>query len=327
MINNTIVLDILNNQNYKNLNLDCKVSDYEFNNSEHVFVYYDGEKLNFFLHKDASHVIKIRLNIIVPYIEPYFNIIKPNRPISFILGLGDSDEKSHNKNIPIICFTKKSNLNNILIPNIDFFMGTMITQIINVSNNDIDFNKKIDGSCFAGSSTGTMIDNKRVRYCLKMAGKENHFAKITDITQGSLSEWKSIFPKIESIIENNYYNIQNQLQYKILINIDGNTLCYSRLYWQILSNSAVVYLEPDTSYTQFFDTKILSNFYFSSSLNNIDNIHNYILDKNNEDKIIKMKIEGKKYLQNCFEDYINNKEKFLSSILVYILHELIENNT
>lgn len=325
---NKIVLDILNSQKYDGFHINYNVSDYEFDNPEHVFVYYDNQKLYCYGHKDASYVIKIRLNLVMPYIESYFNIKKPNRSISFILGLGDSDENSNNKKIPIICLTKKSDINNILMPNIDFFTGTMATQITEVMNNDVNFYEKFDGSCFAGSSTGSMAENKRVRYCLSIAKNPQHFAKITQITQGSLSEWKSVYPEIESIIHNyNYYSIRDQLKYKILTNIDGNTLCYSRLYWQILSNSAVVYLEPDRSYTQFFDTKILSNFYFTSSLNDINDIYNYILDSNNTKEIIEMKTRGKKYLQDSFEGYMENKEKFLSSILVYILDKLIESNT
>jgi hypothetical protein len=323
---NPTVLSILHNQDYSNFNIHCQVSDYDFENPEHVFIYYDKHRLHFFGHKEASYVIKVRLNIMLSYIQSYFYTRKPNAQIGFILGLGDSDEKSNSKNIPIISFTKKSNINNILIPNVDFFTGTIHTHLTDVNRYDIDFNSKIDGSCFAGSSTGLMNGNKRVRYCLSRLNKNNHLAKITGITQGTLGEWQSVFPDIESIIDNNYCTIQNQLHYKIVANIDGNTLCYSRLYWQILSNSAVVYIEPDTTYTQFFDTDKLSKFYFISSIEEVDNVYNYILDNNNRDIINKMNLDGQKYLKDCFDGYLLNKEQFLSNILVYVLDRLIESN-
>jgi hypothetical protein len=323
---NTIIQRILDNQQYDGYNLKYNISNYTFTNKEHILIHYDVKDLHFFHHKDAGYVIKVRFNTIIPYLQSYFRIRKPNTPISFIMGLGDFDENPTDNDLPVLCFAKKINLKNILIPNIDFFSGTINTHIKNVSNYDIDFNQKINGSCFAGSSTGSMENNKRIRYCLSVSEKTNHVAKITDLTQGSLNEWKSYYPTIESIIDNKYYNTLDQLQYKILVNIDGNSLCYSRLYWQILSNSAVVYVEPDTSYTQFFDTDELNKFYFTSSIENVDNVYNYILDSNNYNQIMEMKSNGKKYLQNCFQPYLENKEQFLSNVFVSILDRLIERN-
>ena len=324
---NSIVQNILSNQQYNGYDLKHDISNYTFLNKEHILVHYDTKNLHFFHHEDAGYVIKVRFNTVAPYIQSYFSIKKLDTPISFILGLGDFDDSPIDSNIPVLCFAKKTNLKNILIPNVDFFNRDMNKYINNVTNYDINFDKKINGSCFAGSSTGRSIgDNKRVRYCLSVSDKADHVAKITDLIQGSLEEWKSYYPTIESIIDKRYYNISDQLQYKILVNIDGNSLCYSRLYWQILSNSVVVYVEPDRSYTQFFDTHELNKFYFTSSIENIDNVYGYILDPNNHNEMTEMKSNGKKYLQNCFQSYLENKEQFLSNVFVYILDRLIESN-
>ena len=43
------------------------------------------------------------------------------------------------------------------------------------------------------------------------------------------------------------------MKHKFLVNIDGYAACYSRLYWQMASNSIPVYLIRDTQYEQLHD--------------------------------------------------------------------------
>lgn len=323
---NKLVNKILSEQRYDGYKLHFNYLDYNITNPEYVLFNYDIEKLHFYFHKDASIVIKKRFEMIIPYIISYFNHRTPDKKINFIFNLGDFDKTETHKDIPVICFTKKKYLDHILVPNIDFFGGMINTHINSVNQYDIDFALKINGSCFAGSSTGYMPCNKRVRYCLSMADKSNHYAKITDITQGSLSEWQEYFPNITDVVKNTYFETQNQLKYKILVNIDGNTLCYSRLYWQILSNSAVVYIEPDSSSTQFFDTKELEDCYYTSSIDHVNDLYEYILNPQHTEKIKQTKIKHQTYLQDCFSEYFEDNIKFLSNIITYIFDELLRSN-
>lgn len=322
---NHIIKNILSQQRYTGYKLNFNYIDYTLDNPEYVLFQYDTQDLHFTFHKNASIVIKKRFEMMIPYIVSYFNARKPNNNINFILNLGDFDNTEVHPDIPLICFTKKKYLDHILIPNIDFFNGMMLNHINNVKIYDINFDQKINGSCFAGSSTGYIPCNKRVRYCLSVIENTNHYAKITDLTQGSLSEWQSHFPNISSIIDHKFLRIEDQLKYKILLNIDGNTLCYSRLYWQILSNSAVVYLEPDTSSTQFFDTPEMQECYFISSMEHTNALYEYILNPNHRQKIIDQKSKNQKYLQDCFSEYIINNAKFLSDIMIHIFDQLNSN--
>jgi len=324
-MNNTIE-KILLDQKYTGYNLNFSVNNYDFTDTEKVLFEYDLNNIHFFIHPEASQVIKIRINYILPYIQKYFYSKSPNKKISFLVHLGDSNQKYTNINIPIISFAKKKYLPDILIPNVDFFTGLFKTLLGQTIHYDIEFDQKITGSCFAGSSTGQMECNKRIRYCLSMQNKPNTYAKITSLLQGSLDEWSKIFPNIVNIIDQTYMSIEDQLKYKVLVNIDGNTLCYSRLYWQILSNSIPVYIEPDSSSTQFFDTDEMKKYYFISSIDDTTSLYEYILNNNHQEQILLSKQKAKIYLYNCFDDYMTNSEIFLNNIFTYIFDNLLTNN-
>ena len=316
---------ILNDQHYTSYNLNTDFID--LISDEHIFLSCSQEKIDFTFKQNISDGIMNRFKIVLPYLQKYFNRnVEPGKKYNFVLGLGDVEYNSYGNNIACISLSKKEYMKNILLPNIDFFSKLILLLFSAVSDNDISYESKIDASVFAGASTGgTDIYNKRVRYCLLM-NHFPHYAKITDLCQGSLKDWEVIFPNINSVIDSDPLKIKDQLQYKILVNIDGNTLCYSRLYWQMLSNSIPVYIEPDTSTKQFFDRPEIRDCYFSSSIIHAQqNIDNLLL--HTDKTIIDTKIQnGIKYCEKYFSDYKNDPEQVIEYIITHILNRLIYSN-
>lgn len=316
---------IINAQDYTGFDLQAGFT--HLLSHEHIFISCSRGKIDFTHSTDISDGIKNRLQLIIPYLQRYFaNIPNTNIAYNFILGLGDAENLCYPSHIPCISLSKKEYMRNILIPNIDFFSKALLLSLDTVKDTDLSFDAKVNGSVFAGASTGRGDScNKRIRYCLAM-NNDNNYAKITNLCQGSLEYWQSIYPNITSILDSTFLDIKDQLKYKILINIDGNSLCYSRLYWQLASNSIPVYIEPDTSTQQFFDRPEMKDGYFSALIDEAPYLIQFIID-NPTSNIVQDKIRaGQDYCQNYFSEYCANPEDVLSYIVSKIFTNLIEKN-
>jgi hypothetical protein len=315
---NSTIISILKKQDYYNFGSDIlNLEDEEFlfnyiAETRHLDIKYYG--LN------PSHGLINRLNIVSPFIVHYFNTNNIQKNCKFIFNLGDC-VRNTTKSIPTLCFSKGLKSNAILVPNIDFFTNAII-KILNLAQEDISYSDKIDGSIFAGESTGPKENNTRIKYCLDVAkrGSHNHLAKITNLCQASKEEWTKIYGNLDQIFFR-HISIRDQMRYKILTNIDGNTVCYSRLFWQMMSNSIPVYINKNTE-IQLFDYFDYSDSYFSSTLESYWNDYSFILDPKNDviiqDKIIK----GQNYCNLLFGGYLQDPNVYIHEILKYIFHQL-----
>jgi hypothetical protein len=263
-----------------------------------------------------SQSIMIRLNLVLPYIGQ--SIVK-YVPIGsgIILCLGDILQKSYNKNFPVICFSKKQNTNAFLIPNIDFFTKSIYSDLRTTAQ-DSPFQHKQNKSLFIGASTGDFDNNTRVKYGISCIDNHQHSAYLSFLCQHPEPEWIEKYPQILSLLHSPI-SVQEQLKNKIVVNIDGNTVCWSRLYWQMNSSSVPVYINPCENQIQFFDYIDKTNCYMKCSLDNCFSTYDYILDSNNLDEMLKIISNGQQYCKNLFDDYLNRPDEFLQEIIDSIL--------
>lgn len=264
-----------------------------------------------FNNKDlVSPGIYTRLDVILPYIMQ-FSKENPNNNFKIILSLGDEQKKDYNTTIPHVCFTRPKSMSGILIPNIDFFTGHMKTYFdIARSAKPGDINRSI----FCGASTGPLKNNTRIEYCLWSLDQPEHEGYITHLVQHSLMDFYNEYPAIKSVLTP-YKSLQDQLRYDTLVNIDGNTLCWSRLYWQIASSSLPVYVNRTLDYVQFFDYYDPSECYIELTL---EDCKQGKFDVNNFDakQIIK---NGQNYYTKVFSEYVENPTQYLQDIINRVL--------
>jgi hypothetical protein len=254
------------------------------------------------------------------YIIPIFgDSISKYVPIGdgIIINLGDLIARSYNTKYPVLCFSKIKDVNAITIPNVDFFTNYLQNTFKQVEN-DIPFHKKESGSIFSGASTGNLDNNTRTKYALSCVGNDRHHGYLSHICQWTMQEWLDRYPTIQSLVRGQI-PLSEQLRYKIVVNIDGNTLCWSRLYWQMKSNSIPVYINPNKEHVQFFDYINKDDCYISSSLDDCFNTYDYILDSKNAEHVAQVIQNGKKYCDNLFNGFIENKQAFLQNIVDSIL--------
>lgn len=314
MINDVIRSIIVNQTN--NLNFDY--NDDIKSNVETISVLINNSSVAFTVHDNANHGIKQRLLMITPYIQTYARLYNPQN-FEFKLFLGDKLHLCDNVP-PILCFAKDIEMHNgILIPNIDFLNFSMSKHLSN-SINDIIFTNKQHSSIFIGASTGDFINNTRALYCQKILNHDRHYGYINNLCQNTYNNWIGEYPFISQCLHKSM-SLKQQMQHKILINIDGNTLCYSRLYWQICSNSIPVYINKDR-WISFFDLIDNSNTYISCSLEESISVLDKILDEYSQDQIDQINYFGKEYYNTAFREYHSNPAKTMQTIMNLTLDNL-----
>ena len=143
-------------------------------------------------------------------------------------------------------FCKLSDQNVITIPNVDFYSRALESALHEAYTRDVSYTNKANSSFFAGASTNP----KRMEYCEKMLTSDKHEAVITNVV-GDVK--RNDWPNFERYVQPHFIPHSEQMKHKFLVNIDGYAACYSRLYWQMASNSIPVYLNRDTSYEQLHD--------------------------------------------------------------------------
>ena len=285
---------------------------------EDIIVDINNNKINIHSSHDLNEGNKYRLSLVLPYIVN--TIQKYNKSVKFIFAIGDILKKDYG-NVPVICFSKKKHINGILIPNIDFFTG-VIYSVLNESSNDIDYLEKQNSSIFVGSSTGSFQNNTRILYGSKCLQIPRHKCIISNLCQASESEWTNNYPYVLKLISQPL-TIKEQLNNKIVINIDGNTLCWSRLYWQMNSNSIPVYINQNNEDIQLFDYLNHDGTYISSNLDNSIQVLDSILDSYSYREISEINKCGKEFCNQNFQEYLINPKNFLQNVINSIFDRIL----
>jgi len=285
---------------------------------EDILLGYREDKISIGSSKELTEGNRHRLALIMPYIQNYINKYNP-KTLDIIISLGDILKKSY-PGIPTICLSKYKDVSGILIPNIDFFTGVIYTTLKH-SNNDISYDQKNNSSIFAGSSTGPFKNNTRILYGKKCLESDHHFCHISNLCQANHSSWIAEYPFIDKLVTDGC-DIKSQLSHKIVVNIDGNTVCWSRLYWQMNSNSVPVYINKTDKDLQFFDYGDSSGCYVECSLEESIQTIDAILNSYNSDQIEEINSKGKNFCNVYFGDYLEDPEQFLQDIINDILSKI-----
>ena len=160
--------------------------------------------------------------------------------IKFLFFPHDNTSCYENNEHYTICFSKIKHQNFITAPNIHLLGGMLDAELNAIKQHDISFEEKEKSSIFVGGPQG----KKRGDYVYSLSGNSKHIGLLTN----------------RPII-----SIPYQLRYLFQINIDGHTMCYDRLYWQMASNSIPVYLDRDKEIIQLHDELIIPNRHYVES--------------------------------------------------------------
>lgn len=165
--------------------------------------------------------------------------------VKFLFLTRDYSDPTHYKDNAnfSFCFGKLRSQPFITIPNAHLLNGWCDMLLSQVREQDCDFSKKFYMSIFVGGPNCS-INEPRSRYTFSGLNQQEHMCVITT---------EKIFP------------IQQQLRRLFVVTIDGHSLCYDRLYWQMASNSVPVYIERRKDIIQLHDNFILPNVHYLDS--------------------------------------------------------------
>jgi hypothetical protein len=179
-----------------------------------------------------------RTNDTINFIKKVLEMTKHNLDGIYCIGM---DDASHNHK-GLLVFSKTMGEQNVLIP--DLYATYNYNGKLNINDN-ID-NKKNE-MIFVGSSTGNYnpLFNNRLKICndaLKYPDTIKCY--ISNVCQISKEKIKNVFPLYENFLSNNL-SIEEQLNYKYIISIDGNTSAWDRVPWILNSKSILVKHKSD----------------------------------------------------------------------------------
>jgi hypothetical protein len=206
-----------------------------------------------------------------------------------------------------LCFSSSLSSNHIQIPDPHIFH-----YIKNRITDTLEFNDKQDKLIFIGSDTGILgedLINERIRFCHRAKPYDHIYAKISNFVHFN-DEMLADVGVCKNDITSQYINIPEQLKYKYILNINGNTASWDRIPWVMASNSYIMNL-----YSEFDEC----NWYTS-----------FIKYNNIIDDITMEEIFAKDFK---YEDSKKQKQKLLAGILLdemtqieYFKQALIEYN-
>ena len=279
-------------------------------NNSNKIIQYKNNEIKIISHSNENKVCDIRFEIILPYIKEFL-ISSGIKEIEFGIFLGDTYDKSHHNmvcdyKIPHLAFSKHKEYTPgyILIPSVDFFTN-VIRSCFSAITYDILFSEKSNSSIFAGANTNGY---KRIEYCDKVKNLHQHIGLLTHVQMDN-QDILSRYPDYDKLLGS--CSIKEQLRHKVVVNIDGNGLCWSRLYWQMASNSVPVYIDRKDYLEQYFDKFDDSECYFNATMDNFEEVYDYILDPKNIDHVNQVNENGKKFIRTHFTEYMKNPQLFL----------------
>jgi hypothetical protein len=141
------------------------------------------------------------------------------------------------KDSPHICVPDALVVQNLIINN---HIGQILSK-------DIPFENKIDKAIFRGSDTGKLRDNtlcQRVEFCANNISNPNIDAKITMFVHFNKESLKDCGIDYDAITCSRT-STDEQLKYKYIIYINGNSTSPDRLVWNLASNSIIVGVTPN----------------------------------------------------------------------------------
>lgn len=150
---------------------------------------------------------------------------------SYTAGLHDS----YIDNLGILVLARNAESHNCMLPDIPSMNGHKLYK------DDIPFEKKRDKAIFVGCTTGVSdpAKNQRLQLCNWALSVNDVDAYINAIVQMQPIDVVRVYPNCVKFITN-FMNVHAQLEYKHVINVDGNTSSWERLPWILNSNSLCI---------------------------------------------------------------------------------------
>lgn len=195
----------------------------------------------------SAHEIQdqMRLNFALSLIDTVIKTFNLNLNCNIILAVSDATPSSQKYTRLTFAYEKESN--HIPIPDPHIFK--YIYYINNILKNDSSFETKNNKICFFGSDTGRIEDDllcQRIRFC-NIAQKRPHIeAKITNFVHFNREMLKDLGINKEEI-SSEFVPIENQINNKYILNIDGHSSSWDRTPWAMASNSYLIHLKSNTN--------------------------------------------------------------------------------
>lgn len=150
------------------------------------------------------------------------------------------------------CYTAKPNSRQILIPDSHCFETAR--KVVTLP--DKPFPEKKRGSVFAGSDTGKRHSDGWTMRSLVSATYKDSPLICSKLTYLDADTEKRLIGKVSvDEIHAQPLGLKEQLDYQIILNIDGNSTSWERLVWAMASNSLCVYIKP-------FDSENMVSWYY-----------------------------------------------------------------
>jgi hypothetical protein len=174
-----------------------------------------------------------RQNEVVKFLNDCCKILL-HRNINLVINVGLHD--IYHNNLGIMVFsTPNSKQQNILIP--DYYSMLDYNGKLDTKDN-MSFESKLNKAIFVGSSTGSVNPrvNERLNLCDNFKNNNNIKCYISNFCQINMSDIHYEYPNYR-LFSSLHIPISKQLEYKYIINVDGNTCTLDRIPWIFNSNS------------------------------------------------------------------------------------------
>ena len=225
--------------------------------------------------------------------------LHPKINIKINVGLHDCYYK--NLHIMVFSLNKHADNQNILIP--DYYAMCNYGKKLNINDKNI-FESKMNQAIFIGSSTGSVNprNNERLKLCNKYVSNTDIKCYINNFCQMNNEDIQKVFPNYMRFKSANI-SIDEQLKYKYIITVDGNTCTWDRLPWILNSNSLCLKKKSNNKC-----------WYYDFLVNN-----EHFIEFNNDEEI--EQIIKTVSIDNC-KRITNNANKFVKNYLKKNFHEI-----
>lgn len=191
-------------------------------------------------------------------------------------------------------------------------------------NCNVDFKSKINKIIFAGATTGnTNIKlNDRINTCIwsnmNNWARENTYFKLTNVVQIPKDKL-SVYTKQNNInselILSNTISITEQLKYKYILSIDGNTWAWDRPIW-IMNSNSLFFKYDSNDIGWYYDFLKEDVHYVAVNTENMENKYNFF--ENNTNQALQIISNSKEFVKDyCSEEAWSF---YLKSLLEEISH-------
>lgn len=265
---------LLNELDLKRINLPKNVEQTELHRNEAQFSILNGQLI---LNRKSDSVDDIRLGFFQSFTQQVLDHFKlKDLEFKFIVNLNDGPENEAAETR--FCFARPRDSAHICIPDSHLPRLNSICEVL--PQWDIPFDEKVNKASFFGSDTGRKYPDgsvQRVKFCQKYKNHQRIDAKIVNFVE------QPIDPEILGEV----VSIKDQLLYRYILNINGNTTSWERLIWAMSSNSFCIFIRPPKHqdeiswYYHIFD---VSSSFLMLGENEVENFI-YWADNNKEELI------------------------------------------